>query len=372
MAEAANWRLTTDYIGAGRFVLNARDAIVGTDYGVQCVSHGDASRDGWKVDLGSRCIGVVPGDGDTVVAACVKGLYVLSLDGEQHWGTHTEKEVVYHAVPFRKGVLLTSRSALHYLHEWQGSAWRFDLRKVLGQSVRAVRLVNLFALEENVVVGAVDYDSGIGRVIVLDADGSALWMSDPGPLSELFPAGQAVFVWGLAGYGKFETHMTRLDGHSIWDLDFAGVGALRADGAIAMIVGSNESPEWDHWQYRQVSPTGKVEREIQAKGRSPVRPLCREDGSVFFIGTVAHTDPTSSRVDYTSFLAMPQEVIFQHLLGIRTQTREFDVYLQAVRPDADETELVYQSTGSYSLALPVSLGSRVVFADGRVLIGIEA
>lgn len=345
--------------------------IVGTDYGVQCLPHSASGAEGWRADLGSRCIGVSRDKDDTIIATCVRGLFVLSGSGEERWGTHSEKDVVHQAVPFRDGVLLTSRSSIHYLHEWKGAAWRFDFADVLGKSVRSIRLINLFELEGHVVAGAVDYDSGIGRVIVLDPDGKAEWMSEPGPVSDLFPAGKAVFVWCLTGYGKFESHMTRLDGHSIWKQDFAGVGAVRRDGSLAMVVGSNESPAWDNWEYRQVASSGKVELKLSARGRCPVRPFCREDGAVFFVGAVLPIDPTSSRTDYTSFLAMPQEVHFQHLLGIRTQLREYDVFVHAVLPHASSAEIIYHASKSFSLARPQALDGAVVFCDGTDVVAVE-
>lgn len=372
MVKPASWRLSSDYIGAGRFLLQKDRAFVGTTYGAQCLPHGDSTLDGWTVDLGSRCIGVVPGVDDSLIVTCVKGLFVLSLDGSQRWGTHSEKEIVYPAVPFGDGVLLTSRSALHYVVEGEGSKWRFGFDQVLGASVRSARLINLFELDGRIVAGVVDYDSGVGRVAVLSKDGQLEWTSDPGPLSELFPAGNAVFVWCLTGYGRFESHMTRLDGHSIWSQDFAGVGAVRDDGSLAMMVGSNESPEWDNWEYRQIAPNGKLERQLPTTGRCAVRPLCRADGSVFFVSSVLHMDPASSRVDYTSFQQMPQEVLFQHLLGIKPQMPEFEVFVQVVREGSFETETLYHGRGSFSLVRPQEFDGDVVFGDGTDIVGMTA
>ena len=68
--------------------------------------------------------------------------------------------------------------------------------------------------------------------------------------------------------------MTRLDGHEIWTQDFAGVGSVMPDGSLAMVIGTNESPKWDHWEYRRVAASGKVEQGIKAEGRSAMRPLC--------------------------------------------------------------------------------------------------
>ena len=371
MTTAANWRIDSDYIGAGRFLVLPDRVIVGTNSGVQCLPHGDGPFEGWQVDLGARCIGVVQGNGDTLIAACVNGLFVLGPNGEERWGTHSEKEIVHHAVPFQDGVLMTSRNSIHYLHEQHGSTWRFDFREILGQSVRSIRLINLFDQDEHVVAGVVDYDSGLGRIVVLDKAGHIVWTNELGPLTELFPAGEAVFVWCQTGFGKFDTHMTRLDGHPIWEVEGAGVGAVRPDGALAMVVGSNESPEWDDWEYRQLSPTGKLERSVRAHGRCGVRPLCRDDGSVVFIGSYLPIDPASSRVDYTNFLAMPQEVHFQHLLGIRSQLKEHTIFVHCLRDGSDELELLYEGRNTYSLARPVEIGTGVAFCDANSIVAVN-
>ena len=65
--------------------------------------------------------------------------------------------------------------------------------------------MNLFEIDQHMVAGVVDYDSGIGRVVVLGQDGKAPLDGDPGPISDLFPSGRGTFVWSQTGYGKFET-----------------------------------------------------------------------------------------------------------------------------------------------------------------------
>jgi len=378
MKKGINWRLTSDYIGAGRFLVSQEKLLVGTEYGVQCLPRGRSASGAWKAELGSRCVGLLPGEENTTIAACEKGLFVLTAEGEEKWGSHSLREVIYAPVSFRDGVLLTSQTSIHYLREWGGSEWRssewrFDFSEVLGASVKEIRLLNLFDLDDHIVVGAVDYDSGIGRVVVLNGkNGRRTWMSDPAPVSELFPAGQAVFVWCQTGYGKFETHMTRLDGHEIWVRDFAGVGGVRADGSLAMVIGSNESPAWDDWEYRQISPNGKVETQIRGKGRSALRPLCKKDGTVYYLGAQLPMDPSASRTDYTSYFAMPQEVLFQHLMGIRTQLPEYDIYLHRLKPGESSLEVIYQISGSYSFAELQLLGHDVILCDGQDIIAVDA
>lgn len=370
--KAQHWRLPTDYVGAGKYLAGPERVIVGTEYGVQCIPRSRAGQ-AWKTKLGSRCLGVMTGEGKSIVAACLNGLFVLSENGEQRWGTHSFRELAYAPVPFRDGLLLTTNAAVHFLRDWKGTEWRFDFADVLGASVQQVRIVNVFDLDGHIVVGAVDYDSGIGRILVISGKtGKRLWMSDPGPVTEVFPGGQAVFVWCQTGYGKFETHMTRVDGHEIWHKDFAGVGAVRPDGTLAMVVGSNESPEWDDWEYRQISSTGKVEVSLKGNGRSAMRPLVRKDGTVYFLASTLPVDLGGSRVDYTHFFAMPQTVAFQHLFGIRPQLPEYEVFLHRHRPQERSLEVVYRASGSYSFAELKLLGqNEIVLADGRDLIGVE-
>ncbi len=366
------WRVATDYVGAGKYLLTSDRVLVGTEYGVQCVPRTRSGGSGWKGELGSRCVGLMAGEDKTVIVACVKGLFVLSENGEERWGTHSFKEIVHAPHPFRDGVILTTCSSIHFVKEWNGSVWRFDFSEVLGASVEQIRLVNLFDLDGHLVAAAVDYDSGIGRVVVLNGKtGRRTWMSDPGPVTDLFPAGQAVFVWCQTGYGKFETRMTRVDGHEIWQKDFAGIGAVRPDGTLAMVVGSNESPTWDDWEYRQVSPGGKVEIALKASGRCAVRPLVKRDGTVYFIGAVLPVDLGGSRLDYTSFFAMPQEVLFQHLMGIRPSLPEYDVHLHRLRAGETALEVIYKVSGSFSFAELKVLGSEIVLCDGQDIIGVE-
>jgi hypothetical protein len=373
MKKATSWRLASDYIGAGRFVVSPEGVVVGTEYGVQSVSKDSAAGAVWRASLGSRCVGVVAGPGGTVLAACVDGLHVLSANGEERWGTHSLTKIVYAPVPLMDGVLLTTDKSIHFIREWSGSDWRFDFSEVLGQSVESVRVINVFELDGHAVVGVVDYDTGVGRVLVIHGkSGRRYWMSDPGPISDLFAAGQAVFAWCQTGYGKFETRMTRLDGHEIWVRDFAGVGSLRPDGSLAMVIGSNESPEWDDWEYRQVSPGGRIERGFRGRGRCGVRPICRKDGTVYFLGSLLPLDPTASRADYTHFFSMPQEVLFQHLMGIKPLLPEYDIYLHRLRPGASSLEIVYQRSSTYSLGELQMLSGDVVFSDGKDIVAVEA
>ncbi|MEM7260627.1 MAG: hypothetical protein AAF488_01460 [Planctomycetota bacterium] len=372
------WRVISSYIGAGRFALRDDRVIVGTEAGVECLPRIKDSGPKWKVDFGSRCIGVQEmseaGDGD-LLATCRSGLLLLSGDGDEELEKLFSEPVVHEALPMGEQlVVATGTTLLLYDGIDGGLEWRYSFLDLLGQSVEAVRLVNLFELGgTHIVAGVVDYDSGVGRVVVLDKDGEVQWESPPGPLSEVFPSGKDRFVWSFTSFpGKFESRCTTTSGDDVFGLDFAGVGTALPDGSVAMVIGTNEAPKWDNWDLRIVAPDGSVTTELTAKGRAPVRPICTPDGSVYFIGYVLHLDPASSRVDYTNFFAMPQELHFQHLVGIRKQIPEYEIYVQRFQPGSETVEVLYHLPGSFSLAQPQLFGSgEVVFCDGPDIVAIS-
>ena len=369
MSNEVRWRVISSYIGAGSFVVDDQQAVVGTDSGLECVPRSKGGADRWRVEFGSRCLGVTRA-GDDYLATCRGGLLLVAPDGEEKREKLFAEQLVHEAVPFDSGWLVAAGTTLGYYKDWDDLAWRFSFRDALGKSVESVRLLNLFRCGEHVVTGAVDYDSGIGRAIVLGPDGSAVWMSEPGPLSEVFPVDSESFVWCLTGYGKFESHCSQLNGQPLWLQNFAGVGTASSDGTIAMIVGSNESPQWDNWAVRRIDGGGKIVQELEAKGRAPVRPTVH-DGAVYFLGYVLHLDPSSSRVDYTNFFAMPQELHFQHLVGLRKQIPEYEIYVQKVTPESTEVEVLQHVQGSFSLARPLAVDGCVVFCDGPDILAVD-
>ena len=370
MHREVHWRMISDYIGAGNFVLDDSRLVVGAEYGVDCVPRDGSGVPGWKTELGSRCIGVREDPAGSLIATCRGGLFQLSRNGDEEREKLFAEQLVHEAVPHGGGNLVVAGTSLTHYARWDEPSWRFDLREALGASVESLRMIGLFTCADLVIIGAVDYDSGIGRVVVLDGQGAMMWASEPGPLSEVFAVGNDSFVWSLTGYGKFESHLTRLDGQEIWKHDFAGVGTGRSDQSVAMIVGSNEAPRWDHWEYQQLDARGNLEREFKGKGRAPVRPVADDEGVIYFLGYVFHLDPSSSRVDYTNFFAMPQELHFQHLVGIRKQIPEYEIYLQRVRPRGD-LEILHHIQGSFSLARPRIAGDEIVFCDGRDIVAVE-
>lgn len=362
------WRASSDYLGAGSFISRGGLLYLNTEYGVQAIEK--TGRERWRAQLGSRCLGVAPGAGEETVATCLDGLYVLDGGGNRKWGIHSKKEIVHEPLAYRDGFVLATVHSVHFLRDWNGPDWRFDLREALGPSVQSVRVVDAFELEGLLVLGAVDYDTGIGRMVVLDEKGQKRWQSEPGPLSRVFPAGAAVFVWCLSGYGRFESRMARSDGKEIWRLDFAGTGAVHPDGSISMLVGSNESPAWDDWEYRRLSPAGKVQQSIPARGHIASRPLLAGDGAVYFTGYRKSIDPSGSRTDYTSFSALPSTLAFNHQTGLGVQPAEFHLYFQRITPDG-RLEVLGEESQSLSFARPVEMDDVVVFTSGGELVAFR-
>ncbi|HLU48282.1 MAG TPA: hypothetical protein VK116_09365, partial [Planctomycetota bacterium] len=312
----------------------------------------------------------------SILASCRGGLLLLTGEGEECREKVFADQLSYEAVPLdasrpdgHREILVAHGTSLALYRDWE-PVWRYSFNEALGASVESVRIVHLFPCGDRIIVGAVDYDSGVGRVISLAKDGKPRWLSEPGPVSEVFPAGDDRFVWCLTGYGKFETHATTTDGQTLWSLDGAGLGAKKPGGSLVLITGSNESPDWDHWECRQIDADGKVEFARRARGRAPVRPYCHEDGAIYFVNYVLHIDPASSRVDYTSFFAMPQELRYQHLIGLRKQIPEYEVLVQKVRQDRDEVEVLHRIQGSYSLTEPFVIGDEVIFCDGPDIVAI--
>lgn len=373
MRRKLKWRFISDYTGAGSYVMEPNRAVVGTKIGLQCVSRDPPRRVLWSLDLGSRCLGVSKAEGGRYLATCRRGLFLVSAEGKIEKRKLFAGYLSHEAVRMGGGMLVTEGPAVQFFCDWEDEpAWTYRLRSSLGKSVKAIRPIDVFEASDSVVAGYVDYDTGVGRVFVLDkVNGKARWVSDPGPVSEVFDAGDGQFVWCLSGYGKFESRRTRLDGSEVWRSDFAGLGARRDGDSVVMVVGSNESPAWDHWQISTIGPDGIAGTPVKVRGRSAVRPTCHPDGSIYVVSYVFHIDPASSRVEYTSFLRMPQELLFQHLIGTELQIPEYEVYLQKLTPGADKTEVLHHISGSFSLARPALYGDDVIFCDGADLIAVS-
>ena len=68
---------------------------------------------------------------------------------------------------------------------------------------------------------------------------------------------------------------------------------------------------------------------------------------------------------------MPQELHFQHLVGIRKQIPEYEIFFQKVDPELSAVEELHHVQGSYSLARPQIVDGEVIFCDGRDIIAVE-
>jgi hypothetical protein len=372
MSKEMKWRFISDYVGAGSYILDSAKAVVGTPYGLHSLTRRPRRHTQWRLDLGSRCLGVRELEGGALLATCRGGLFLVSSSGALERARRFPGPIVHAAVPFHDGWVVTEGTRVQFSRGWEGeSEWAFDLRETLGEAVASVRPVDLVQTGDFLVAGLVDYDSGLGRVHVLDRHGKAHWVSELEPISDLFRAGEGSFVWCLTGYDKFESRLTNLGGKDIWRQDFAGIGIACPDGSIAMLVGSNESPQWDNWACRHVSAVGKLLSSVEATGRVAARPVCGEDGAIYFIGSSAYIDPSSSRVDYTSFIRPPQELRFQHLTGMRQLLPEFDVYLQRVRSPEAKPEVLHHIQGSFSIARPRVREGEVLFCDGTDIVAVE-
>lgn len=372
MHRETRWRFISDYVGAGSYVLDSEKAVVGTRYGLHALARNPRRHTRWRLDLGSQCIGVRELDGGSLLATCRGGLHLVAPSGTLDRALRFPGSIVHAAVPFHDGWVVTEGTRVQFSTGWDGDPdWTFDLRETLGGAVASVRPIEVVQTGDFLVAGLVDYDTGLGRVHVLDRYGKAQWVSDVEPISDLFRAGEGSFVWCLTGYDKFESRLTNLAGKDIWRHDFAGIGTTGTDGSIAMLVGSNESPRWDNWACRHVSSGGKLLSTVDVKGRVGARPVCHEDGAVYFVGSSAYIDPASSRVDYTSFTRPPQELRFQHLTGMRQLLPDFDVYLQRVRGPDTEPEVLHRIQGSFSIARPRVRGDEVLFCDGTDIVAVS-
>ncbi len=373
MRRKLKWRIISDYIGAGSYVLEPARAIVGTKQGVQCVTREVRRRVLWTVDLGSRCLGVSKAEGNRYLATCRRGIFLLSNEGKIEKRRLFAGYLGHEAVRTGEGLLVTESLSVQLLTDWENEpAWTFRLRSALGRNLKRARPVDVFESGDCIVGGYVDQEAGVGRVVVLDKkNGKLKWSSEPGPLSEVFDAGDGVFAWCLAGSGAFESRMTRLDGTELCRCEAAGLGARKESGRIALLVGSNESPVWENWQCATMGSDGQLQVLAKVRGRAPVRPTCHSDGSIYFISYVFHLDPMGSRAEHPNVFLSPHEALYQHLVGANPQIPEYEVYLQKLSPGQDKAEILHHISGSFSLARPAIHGGEVVFCDGADLIAVD-
>lgn len=371
-SERETVRIRSDYVGAGRYLVAPDDShvIVNTPYGVQAVSLEGKTL--WRVDLIERCLGLarVPGDDERVLACTFHAVHAIDNRGRVLNTRPTRHEIALHPVLWGERVLIVTRTRVYAVSTDGEVLWRYRLRESLGDSVRGVITVGVHAREGGVVVGAVDHDSGIGRAIVLAADGELKWQSDPGPLTNVFPAGDDDFVYTLSGYGRFECYRCASDGAVRWRREGGGPGVELPDGRLAMLVGGNESPEWDDWEIHVTDAGGKTSKSFRARGHSCSEPVLGPDGCLYFSGYFRPIDPAESRVEYTSFFRPPRFVAYDQL-RTGAVSPDYDVFFFRQELDGG-LKLLWEDTDSLSLGPPAAGREHAFLVHGRDIVAVPA
>src|SRR5690606_29548371 len=127
MQREARWRVISDYIGAGRFVVEPDRVIVGTGNGVECVPRpGKTEIDGWRVGCGSRSIGVQRFEDGSILASCRGGLLLLTGEGEECREKVFADQLSYEAVPLdasrpdgHREILVAHGTSLALYRDWE-------------------------------------------------------------------------------------------------------------------------------------------------------------------------------------------------------------------------------------------------------------
>ena len=188
MAEPSRLaRIRSDYIGAGSYAVYPDDdgVAVNTTYGVQSVSMDGKVR--WQADLGQRCLGLAWNQNGELLANTVHAAHRLSAKGDVLATTPTRHEVAHGPVAWGDRVVLVTLTRIYVMDATGEVIWKYRFRESLGESVRAVFVCGVITTPDHIVVGAVDYNSGIGQALVFDASGKKRWQSELGPLTGLFP-----------------------------------------------------------------------------------------------------------------------------------------------------------------------------------------
>ena len=358
-------RIRSDYVGAGRYTpLADGSVVVNTTYGVQNV--GLDGRVVWQLDLGERCLGVVSNGDGTLLASTVHAIHRLRDDGVVEDTSKTRHEVAFRPVPWQDGVLLITLTRIYALAGDGSVRWKYRFREALGESVRAVFVQQVISFEEHVVVGAVDYNSGLGKVLVFDEDGATAWSSEVGPLTSLFSAGENRFVYSLSGYGKFESVCANVDGETQWRLPVGGPG-VEVDGGVAMLIGTNESPKWDNWELQRFTAEGDELSTAQVRGSACAPPVVGSDGALYFSTFLEPVDPAESRIDYTSFRPQPAFVAFDYLMRVKATSHRHLVYYYR-SADFGDLDLLYEDRDSVALGPPVAGDNHVYFTHNKDLL----
>lgn len=363
-------RIRTDYVGAGRYLLSDDEStvIVNTDYGVQAVDR--SSHERWQSDLGERCLGVGRRSDGRLIAHSLHAVYEIGDSGEVLHVNPAASEIAYAPLAWQDGlVVITLRHVVAIDADGQ-TRWTFKFSDALGESVRAVLVVNAWTTEDGVFLGAVDYNTGIGRVIFLGTEGEIGWQSEVAPITDVFPVDDDEFVYTLSQFPlRFETHRAGLDGRKRWSLDYGGTGVMLPDRRIAMLVGNNESPKWDDWELRVLNHGGVRESSAKLKGHFGHAPILGPDDALWFVGFFKPFDPTATRLDYTSLTPLPRFLSFDHQMGHKAQPHQYLVYYFRSTIDDPLPTTVFEDRDSIAFGPPVAGAEHVWFTHNRDVIG---
>ena len=363
-------RIRSDYVGAGHYLIapDEQSAIVNTDYGIQSV--GLDSHEHWQADFGERCMGVCRRADGMIVANTLHAVYQVQADGQVHHVNPTLNEIAFAPVPWQDGVLVITLSHIFALDRSGTVQWKYAFKESLGASVRACLVLDVYPRPHGVVVGVVDYNSGLGRVLCLNHDGTLRSASDVSPITYFFLAGEDTYVYSLSGYGRFGSHCVDFDGNERWTLDFGGAGTELPDGRIAMLVGNNESPTWDDWELRLLTAGGGELDRRPARGHYGFAPTLGPDRMLYMAGYFKPFDPSATRLDYTSLLPLPRFLTFDHLMGVKAQPHQYIVYFFRTPVDGGELELLFEDRDSIAFG-PIHVGeSHVFFTHNRDLLAL--
>ncbi|MBN2491384.1 MAG: hypothetical protein JXQ29_11105 [Planctomycetes bacterium] len=363
-------RIRSDYVGAGDYLIFPDDdpLVVNTDYGLQAVDL--ASRQRWQADFGERCLGVCRRADGMLVASTIHGVFLVEPAGRVRHVNPTLHEIAHAPLAWQDGVLVITLSHVHALDAAGKVRWKYAFKETLGASVRACLVLGAFLVPGGVVLGVVDYNSGLGRVLCLDDRGGLRSASDVGPITYVFPVGADAYVHSISGYGRFESRCIDLDGRERWALDFGGAGTELPDGRIAMLVGNNESPTWDNWELRLLTAGGGALGARKASGHFGYGPVLGADRQLYMAGFFKPFDPAATRLDYTSLVPLPKFVIFDHLLGVKAQPPQYVVFYHRAPIDDGDIELVFADRNAIAFG-PTRAGTRhVYFTHNREILAM--
>jgi len=363
-------RIRSDYVGAGNYLIasDEKSVVVNTDYGIQAVGLG--SHEHWQADFGERCLGLCYRQDGMIIANTLHAVFQVDADGNVHHVNPTLNEIAHAPIPWKDGVLVVTLSHVFALDAAGKVRWKFAFKEALGASVRACLVLDAFNVPDGIVIGVVDYNSGLGRVLYLDHEGELQNASDVGPLTYVFKVGDDAYVYSISGYGRFESRCEDLTGKNRWTVDFGGAGTELPDGRLAVLVGNNESPTWDNWELRILTAGGGELSARRARGHYGFAPVLGPDNYLYLAGYFKPFDPSATRLDYTSLVPLPKFLTFDHLMGVKAQPHQYLVFFFRAPLEGDELELLYEDRHSIAFG-PTRLGKdHVFFTHNRDLLAV--